>query len=316
MNEKIPLVSVSCCTFNHAPYIRQCLEGFVQQKTEFEFEVLVHDDASNDGTVEIIREFEKKYPQIIKPIYEVENQYSKHDGSISRIQRKRALGKYFVYCEGDDYWTDKYKLQKQIDFLEKHPDYGMCYGKARNFVQKSGKFKNVFGADFFTFENLINENTIPTLTVVVRKDLLECYYNEIKPEDKKWRMGDYPQWLWFSKNSKVKFFPNVFGVYRILQKSASHTNVIEETIAFEKSYYDIKLFFANHYGYNNSLVPPFDEHKVRAYFYMHLGMGKIAAKEFLQVKNRTRKIRFLSFFCSHFLLFCALYSYYRIRYGW
>lgn len=119
-----PLVTIRCITYNHEPYIRQCLEGFVMQKTNFSFEVIVHDDASTDGTVEIIREYAEKYPNIIKPIYETENQYSKNDGSIRRIidEAMSPEAKYIAMCEGDDYWIDPLKLQKQVDYLENHPD--------------------------------------------------------------------------------------------------------------------------------------------------------------------------------------------------
>ena len=121
------MVTIRCITYNHAPYIRQCLEGFVIQKTNFRFEAIVHDDASTDGTADIIREYAEKYPDIIKPIYETENQYSKHDGSLRRIMDAHMHGKYVALCEGDDYWIDPLKLQKQVDFLEANPEYGLVH---------------------------------------------------------------------------------------------------------------------------------------------------------------------------------------------
>lgn len=121
------MVTIRCCTYNHEPYIRQCLEGFVMQKTNFRFEAIVHDDASTDGTAAIIREYAEKYPDIIKPIFETENQYSKRDGSLRRIMNAHTHGKYVAVCEGDDYWIDPLKLQKQVDFLETHPDYGLVH---------------------------------------------------------------------------------------------------------------------------------------------------------------------------------------------
>lgn len=125
-----PLVVIRCITYNHEPFIRDALEGFVMQKTSFPFVAVVHDDASTDGTASIIREYAEKYPNIIKPIYETENQYSKRDGSLRRIMNEAcdATGaKYIAFCEGDDYWIDPLKLQKQVDFLEANPEYGMCY---------------------------------------------------------------------------------------------------------------------------------------------------------------------------------------------
>lgn len=88
----------------------------MQQKTNFPIEVLIHDDASTDGTQDIIREYEKKYPNIVKPIYQKENQYSKGVKVSLVYNYSRARGKYIALCEGDDYWTDPYKLQKQVDF--------------------------------------------------------------------------------------------------------------------------------------------------------------------------------------------------------
>lgn len=122
-----PLVSICSITYNHAPYIRQCLDGFLMQKTKFKYEIIIHDDASTDGTAEIIKEYVEKYPNLITPIFQKENQYSKGvRGMFPRYCFPRAKGKYIALCEGDDYWTDPLKLQKQVDFLEANPDFVMC----------------------------------------------------------------------------------------------------------------------------------------------------------------------------------------------
>lgn len=121
-NETVPLVSVSVITYNHEKYIRQCLDGILMQNVNFPYEVLVHDDASPDGTADIIREYEAKYPGIIKPIYQTENQHSQGKAA-SKFNWDRACGKYLAFCEGDDYWTDSAKLQRQVNFLERHPEY-------------------------------------------------------------------------------------------------------------------------------------------------------------------------------------------------
>ncbi len=120
------VVSVICNAYNHEPYIAQCLESMVMQKTNFAYEVLVHDDASTDKTADIIREYEQKYPDIIKPIYQTENQYSKGSGMVGKIQFSRVKGRYIAFCEGDDYWTDPLKLQKQFDAMEAHPEVDIC----------------------------------------------------------------------------------------------------------------------------------------------------------------------------------------------
>lgn len=122
--EKNVAVSVICNAYNHETYIAQCLESLVMQKTNFPYEILVHDDASTDRTADIIREYEKQYPHLVKPIYQTENQYSK--GGIDQFQYPRAKGRYIAFCEGDDYWTDPLKLQKQFDAMEAHPEVDMC----------------------------------------------------------------------------------------------------------------------------------------------------------------------------------------------
>ena len=125
MGEQIQ-VSVVCNAYNHEGYIRDALDSFLMQKTDFAYEILVHDDASTDHTADIIREYEAKYPELVKPIYQTENQYSKGVQIALEIQIPRAQGKYLAFCEGDDYWTDPLKLQKQFDALEAHPEVDMC----------------------------------------------------------------------------------------------------------------------------------------------------------------------------------------------
>ena len=124
-----PLVAIHCLVYNHEPYLRDCLEGFVMQQTNFPFVAIVHDDASTDGSAAIIREYEEKYPHIFKPIYEIENQYSKRDGSLERIMNEAieaTCAKYVAMCEGDDYWTNPLKLQKQVDILEADESLMLC----------------------------------------------------------------------------------------------------------------------------------------------------------------------------------------------
>lgn len=122
------VVSISCITYNHAKYIRQCLEGFLMQKTNFEFEILIHDDASTDGTTEIIKEYQEKFPHKIKPIIQQVNQFSKGKrGFNAKYNFSRAQGRYIALCEGDDYWTDPFKLQKQVDFLENNDEFIICF---------------------------------------------------------------------------------------------------------------------------------------------------------------------------------------------
>lgn len=140
------MVSVLCQTYNHEQYISECLQSIVAQKVNFRYEILVHDDASTDNTANIIRKFEREYPDLIKPIYQEVNQWSLGNKVFSGIQLPRCTGKYIAICEGDDYWTDPLKLQKQVDILEGNENIGLVYAKARVYLQSKCKYADdLFG---------------------------------------------------------------------------------------------------------------------------------------------------------------------------
>lgn len=168
-------VTVRCITYNQKEYIRQCLDGFVMQQTNFRFEAIVHDDASSDGTADIVREYAEKYPDIIKPIFETENQYSKHDGSLGRILNAHTRGKYVALCEGDDYWTNPHKLQKQADFLDANPQCSLTYHACKNVFSTPCKVNYLSGEnvkEFYTDVDLI-DYPFQTATVMYRKEIID-----------------------------------------------------------------------------------------------------------------------------------------------
>lgn len=173
------MVSIQCLTYNHASYIRQCLDGFVMQKTNFRFEAIVHDDASTDGTTAIVREYAERYPDIIKPIFEVENRYSKKDGSLQRIMDEHCTGKYVAICEGDDYWIDAMKLQKQVNFLNSHPDYSLVGSNGivlyTDFDKGLQYFNNHNSLRDVTFTELVNTWAFPTASLLFRRVILDHY---------------------------------------------------------------------------------------------------------------------------------------------
>lgn len=212
-NQK-PLVSICCATYNHEPYVRECLEGFLMQKTNFPFEVLIHDDASTDGTADIIREYEAKYPDIIKPIYQTENQYSKPNHKpISLWNYERAQGKYIAICEGDDFWCDPEKLQIQVDFMESHPDYSLC--GHNSYRLKKGKLSKRFKSsipekDITTVTDILCGNTFDTASIFFRYAML---INFKKFQDK-CPVGDKSLELCLITHGKVHYLKKVMCVYR------------------------------------------------------------------------------------------------------
>jgi glycosyltransferase involved in cell wall biosynthesis len=138
-----PLVSIFCITYNHALFIKDAIDGFLNQRTTFPVEILIHDDASTDKTAEIIREYEKKFPKLIRPFYQKVNQFSQGVDPFKEILIPCALGKYIALCEGDDYWTDPLKLQKQMDIFYKHPDTVLCGARALTWSEKRKEFTQV-----------------------------------------------------------------------------------------------------------------------------------------------------------------------------
>ncbi len=173
------LVSVICAVYNHQAFLKKCLDGFICQKTNFKFEVIIHDDASTDNSALIIEKYRTKYPDIIKPIYQTENQYSKGIDIFSSIMIPRSQGKYIALCEGDDYWVNPSKLQKQVDFLERHSDitmsfHGACVERVNNKIGKEAApmYINIQDREYSSAE-LFNKWIAPTASMVFRKDILD-----------------------------------------------------------------------------------------------------------------------------------------------
>ncbi|WP_183308060.1 glycosyltransferase family 2 protein [Dysgonomonas hofstadii] len=254
-----PVVSICCLTYNHERFIRQCLDGFLMQKTSFPFEILIHDDASTDSTASVIREYEERYPGIIKPIYQKENQYKKGIANTPTYQFPRVRGKYIAFCEGDDYWIDEYKLQKQVDFLESHPDYSLCshrfkiYDKEENVWEPEWKYyKEIFagnpdGVSFSLEENFLRHWLTKVLTVVVRKDSI--VHVDFLPFT---YFRDVHLFYYALKGSKgfcLNFFGGVYnrhfgGVYgKVTNKVNSDYRVYKDLLAKNKSDAVLKKIF-------------------------------------------------------------------------
>lgn len=225
-------VTVLCPTYNHEKYIADTLDGFVKQETDFEFEVIVADDASLDNTPEIIRQYAQKYPDLIKPVLRKKNL-----GAVLNFQNiiKNIDTEYVAICEGDDFWTDAKKLQTQFDFMEKNKDFSMCYHPVEVVFEMNGKKKHNkkeinpsldYDSPFFisefsknpymdpvlTLEDVAKKASIPCCSVFYRwrfrggKDL-ELFRTDIEPRD-------FLNNLLHAEIGKVYFINKVMGVYR------------------------------------------------------------------------------------------------------
>lgn len=222
MEENRCMVSVLCTAYNHQEYIAECLESFVKQKTDFQFEVLVNDDASTDSTAEIIRQYAEKYPDIIRPFYQEKNLYSrlKMPGLFAKVFYPEVKGKYIALCEGDDKWCDESKLQRQVDWLEAHHEYSACVHNTtlrfcgnesddRLLISEEGdrdvEFSTVIKGMSFAFH---------TSSILARSEYI------VEPPEFHFVAGsygftDYAIGLWLTMNGKVRFIDRPMSMYRI-----------------------------------------------------------------------------------------------------
>ena len=212
------LVSIHCTTYNHEKYIADAIDSFLEQQTNFKYEILIHDDASTDRTPEIIREYEKKYPEIIKPIYQTENQFSKAGLLwVDKFNIERALGKYIATCDGDDYWIDKYKLQKQVDYMENHPECSLCVhaGYAVSAIDKKKQWRNRpnKGEKSFTVEEVIEGGgglfLSSTMLFPTRLGQIRPAFLENAP------VVDYSTVINLSLHGKVHYMDEFMSAYRV-----------------------------------------------------------------------------------------------------
>lgn len=259
VNQVPPVVSVTVITYQHRDYIAGCLDGILMQKTSFPFEIIIGEDESTDGTREICMEYAKKNPDKIRLFLRSRNtsQYYDDDGKfVTRFNgiwnRMSTRGKFVAWCEGDDYWTDPYKLQRQVDFLETNPDHGLVFTDCSLSYQESGRFvRSRYEKEIIhvgrAFEKLLEKNFIATPTVCARRDLV-LKGNELIILHPHWVMGDYPMWLEISRHAQIGFLNKVTAVHRFLRESASRTRDVHKRLRFIESDFEVKEYFMNRYN--------------------------------------------------------------------
>ena len=205
-----PKISACLITFNHENFIRECLEGAISQIGDFDYEIIIGDDCSSDNTKQICLEYSTKYPNLIK--------YTKRNNNLGMIGNwiatiSECTGNYIALCEGDDYWTDPYKLQKQVDFLEANPDYVLSFHKIK-ILKPNGELVEDFitkvPENYETQETLARlGNYIHTPSVVFRNVI-----KEFPPEFSLSPIGDYFLYMLLSEYGKLKYFEEEMAVYR------------------------------------------------------------------------------------------------------
>ncbi len=256
-----PLISVALITYNQEPYIAKAIQSVLDQRTEYSFELIIGEDCSADRTGKIVLEYQKKYPEVIRVLIPEHNAGAA--GNVLRIEQA-CRGKYIAYCEGDDFWNDPYKLQKQMDFLENHPDFGLVHSDWDSFNVSTGKVvRNVNRVEGKAYDSepsdlflsiLERKYCLKTLTVCVRKNLLLDVLNSDPIVFKKgcFLMGDTPRWLELSRITRFKYMNDSLGTYNILVESASHSQDSRKVYEFYLSIFDTIRYYSEKY------IPSYD----------------------------------------------------------
>lgn len=268
------MVFVFCTTFNQTPYINDALDGFCLQQTTFPFVCGVIDDASTDGEQEKLRQYladNFDFSDPINVIHEETNDYERyfvrHKKNLNcffvvvllhynhyQIKKSKRVyisnwidkAKYVAFCEGDDYWVDPNKLQMQVDYLENHPDYVLCHTDFEATRKRHSHYRERFVDGNYIPGMFQKGFMIGTLTVMYR---MSAYNNAPKYYlEKHWPMGDKPLWYELASLGKVKYFPVITAVYRILNTSASHFTDLNKQVMFKRAGLDIKRFYAQKFG--------------------------------------------------------------------
>lgn len=297
-------VSVKITSYNHAPYIAQTIESILAQKTNFPVELIIGDDASTDGTADIIHDYALRYPQI-KAVLRKTNL-----GMVGNVfdLDSQISGEYIAFCDGDDYWEDPYKLQKQVDFIKDHQDYAIVYSNVYQLLEQKGIMRKqpVESHSGYVLKELINSAFMATATVLLRASA----YFEVRESvlmaitEHKLKMIDYPLWLEVARNHKIYHINEYSVVYRVLEESASHSGDPTKQLAFDKSVLDVVNYYANKFNLEQEVERSVTKRLLRIYrrsLIHRLDDKPLYRKAFLKSKAVTGKGKIYKFMARFWL---------------
>lgn len=248
------LVSVWMTTYNHEKYISEAIDGVLNQKTNFSYELIIGEDYSTDNTRQICLDYKNKYPGIIKLILNNQN-----IGLITNYNTtlQKCKGKYVAYCDGDDYWSDPLKLQKQVDFLERNKLLDLVYTDKN--VQSGMQIYKSEGKSWvpdISFETIVLSNIICPSTVLIKTEIAKKYSSHVTETAiaRNWLTFDYPLWLEISLGHKIGFLPDATCVYRFVTDSGSHPSNTRKAYLWDKCLLDIQLYYYKKYITNNNNI--------------------------------------------------------------
>lgn len=297
------LVSINCITYNHELYIAQAIEGFLMQKTDFDYEILIHDDASTDNTANIIKTYAEKYPDIIKPILQTENQYSKRIRISPTFNWPRSKGRYIAVCEGDDYWIDPYKLQKQVDYMEKYPDCTLCFHGAK--VISAGDNRVINHVLPFTKNKKCSTEVIverdadlcPTASLLYRKSAIKDYPDFAFKSP----VGDYPLQMIVASKGYAYYINEIMSVYRRGSEGSWANRMYSDTPDNQVKFYSSIIDLLNNFNkytdceFNNSVEKTKLLYEIKIHF-VNKDMEELKHKKYKKViatYGVKRKLKFM-----------------------
>ena len=283
-----PLVSVCMTTYNHERYLPRAIESVLEQQTTFGVELVLGEDCSTDSTRAVCEAYVARYPDRIRLVTSAENV-----GWRANYRRtfEACRGKYVAYLDGDDWWCDPQKLQKQVAVLEADPGCGMCYTAAQRFWMDENRSEPDHAEHHTDFDRLVNRLTISNCTTVARRELIARYYAEVRPEEHpEWKTDDAPMWLWFSACSRIVCLPDTTAVHRRLSESVSHSEAYRQKIAFSDSIFDIDLWFEARYGTGHNRFRLLRRRSSVALWVLswHGGLGEYFARWWRDVRRTPR----------------------------
>jgi len=319
------LVSIFCITYNHSTYITDTMDGFVMQQTNFPFVAVIIDDASTDGEQEVIKAYVEEHFDHSQESgfreWETEDaffSFARHKENknchfvavclkrnlFKEPEKKDAVvkgwfeAKYMALCEGDDYWIDPLKLQKQVDFLEKHYEYDLCCAASKVYIQKNGSFTGVKGSVLCEKYTTIVQgyNDINTATVLTRMDVWKKCSDDLISFLPQEHIIDTAYWYWFAYHEKIKYMPEQMAVYRVLENSACHTKDKEKGFFLDLNFLSLKLAFLLRYPLSNGHKEVVDnivkEIETLCNYSRYLGESEVRNTRAYKIGRSLKKLKF------------------------
>lgn len=244
-----PLLSAFIFTYNQQELVKNTIESFLSQQCDFEYEIVICDDCSKDNTLKVCLEYQMQYPDLIR-VVENDNNLGIRGNYITNVG-KYARGKYVATCAGDDWWSDKKKLQKQVSFLVANPRYSLVHSYAAIYIDSKKKYsKRLLGSNRNSFEENILCNGVAALTICFTKKSFDEFVLEVNPLSLPFS-EDYPMVIWFSYRKQIYFMNEVLCTYRLLTNSLSHSTDLSLTYKRTKEVLECQLLFINMFNYQN-----------------------------------------------------------------